>query len=142
MVIKQISVLLGNVPGTLARLTETLDKEDISPKAMLTASTADDSVVRIVVNEPERAGVVLESFKFNFEISSVLAVEVPLHPTGMNAILKPLATAGINIHYLYTTINRLGEETIVILGVDKIEEAEEILRNNWINIIGEEIYSL
>ncbi|MCF8054918.1 MAG: amino acid-binding protein [Deltaproteobacteria bacterium] len=142
MVIKQISVLLDNVPGALAHLVEALDKEDITPKAMLTASVADDSMVRLVVNEPERAAVVLESFRFRFDISTVLAVEVPIHPTGMNAILKPLAAGGINIHYLYTTINRLGEETIVILGVNNIERAELILRDNWIKILGEEVYSL
>lgn len=142
MAVKQISVLLGNIPGTLSRLTDILDKEDITAKALLTASTAEDSVVRLVVNDPERAAVILQSFNFNVEITPVLAAEVPLHPGGMNAILKPLAAADINIHYLYTTINRLGKETIVILGVDKIEEAGEILQSNWINLVGDAIYSL
>jgi hypothetical protein len=142
MAVKQLSVLLGNVPGTLSRLTDILDKEDITAKALLTASTAEDSVVRLVVNDPERAAATLRSFNFNLEVTPVLAAEVPLHPGGMNAILKPLAAAEINIHYLYTTINRLGKETIVILGVDKIEEAGEILQRNWINLIGDEIYSL
>ncbi len=142
MAVKQISVLLGNLPGTLSRLTDILDKEDITAKAMLTASIAEDSMVRLVVNDPQRAAGVIESFNFNYEITEVLAAEVPLHPGGMNAILKPLASSDINIHYLYTTINRLGKETIVILGVDKIEEAADILRRNWINLIDDEIYSL
>jgi hypothetical protein len=47
-----------------------------------------------------------------------------------------------HIHYLYTTINRIGKETIVILGVDKIDSAREILRENWIHMIEDEIYSL
>lgn len=142
MAVKQISVLLGNVPGTLARLTNILDKEDIATKALLAASDAEQSTVRMVVADPERAATVLESFGFNYELTDVLAAEVPLHPGGMNAILKPLAKADINIHYLYTTINRIGRETIVILGVDKIDQAREILRENWIRGIGEEIYSL
>jgi hypothetical protein len=142
MAVKQISVLLGNSPGTLSRLTDILDKEDITAKALLTASTAEDSMVRLVVNDPERAAVILQSFNFNLEVTPVLAAEVPLHPGGMNAILKPLAASEINIHYLYTTINRIGKETIVILGVDKIEEAGDILQKNWINLIGDEIYSL
>ena len=60
----------------------------------------------------------------------------------MNAIVKPLRPADINIHYLYTTIDRIGKETIVILGVDKIEEAAEILKEHWINFVGEQIYNL
>jgi hypothetical protein len=142
MPVKQISVLLDNAPGTLSRLTNILDKEDITAKALLAASTAENSTVRMVVNDPDRAAAILESFRFNHEITPVLAAEVPLHPGGMNAILKPLSQAEINIHYLYTTINRFGKETIVILGVDKIDEAREVLRRNWIHLIEEEIYSL
>jgi hypothetical protein len=142
MAVKQISVLLDNIPGSLSRLTNLLDKSDITPKAMLAASTAENSTVRLVVNDPERAASILESFHFNYELSPVIAAEVPLHHGGMNAILKPLSGADINIHYLYTTINRIGTETIVILGVDKIEEAREVLKRNWIHIIEDEIYSL
>jgi hypothetical protein len=142
MAVKQISVLLGNIPGTLSRLTNILDREDITAKALLAASAAESSTVRMVVNDPERAAAILESFRFNYEITPVLAAEVPLHPGGMNAILNPLSKADVNIHYLYTTINRIGKETIVILGVDKIEEAREVLLRNWIHLIEDEIYSL
>ncbi|MBN1471826.1 MAG: hypothetical protein JW925_08590 [Syntrophaceae bacterium] len=142
MSVKQISVLLENIPGSLAKLAHILDLEDISTKAVCAASIADDSKVRLVVNDPERAAAILESYKLNFEITPVLAAEVPLHAGGMNAILKPLAKAGVNIHYLYTTINRIGKETIVILGIDKMEEAREILTENWIHLIDDEIYSI
>ena len=142
MAVKQISVLLDNVPGSLAKLIHILDSEDISTKAVSTASTAEDSRVRLVVNDPDRAAALLASYNFKFEVTPVLAAEVPLHAGGMNAILKPLSKAGINIHYLYTTINRIGKETIVILGVDKLEEAKEILTENWISLIDDEIYSI
>ncbi|HAR49090.1 hypothetical protein ER57_10180 [Smithella sp. SCADC] len=142
MSVKQISVLLGNVPGSFAALTHILDSEDISVKAVSAASIAEDSRVRLVVNEPDRAAALLESYNLNIEVTPVLAAEVPLHAGGMNAILKPLAKSDINIHYLYTTINRIGRETIVIIGVDKIEEAKEILMEHWVHLIGDEIYSI
>ena len=142
MAVMQISVQLGNVPGTLSRLTSILDKEDITAKSLLAASDAEKSTVRLVVNEPQRAAAILESFGFHYEVSPVLAAEVPLHPGGMNAILKPLSKAEINILYLYTTINRIGRETIVILGVDKPDQARQILTQNWIHLIEDEIYAL
>ena len=142
MAVIQISVLLGNVPGTFARLTHILDEEDIATIAVSAASIAHDSRVRLVVNDPERAAALLSSFNFNFEITPVLAAEIPLHAGGINAIFKPLAKAEINILYLYTTINRIGKETIVILGVDKLEEARQTLTENWINLIDDEIYSI
>ncbi|PKN70200.1 MAG: hypothetical protein CVU54_06225 [Deltaproteobacteria bacterium HGW-Deltaproteobacteria-12] len=142
MAVKQISVLLGNVPGSFAKLSHILDLEDISTKAMSAASTTENSMVRLVVNDPDRAAALLSSYNFNFEMTPVLAAEVPLHPGGINAILKPLSNADINIHYLYTTINRIGRETILILGVDKLEEAREVLEQNWIRLIDGEIYSI
>lgn len=142
MAVKQISVLLGNVPGSFAKLTHILDSEDISTKAVSAASTTESSMVRLVLNDPDRAATLLSSYNFNFEITPVLAAEVPLHTGGMNAILKPLSKAEINIHYLYTTINRIGKETILILGVDKLEEAREVLEQNWIHLIDDEIYSI
>ena len=142
MSVKQISVLLGNIPGSFAKLIHILDAEDISTKAVSAASIENDSRVRLVVNDPDRAAALLRSFNFNFEVTPVLAAKVPLHAGGINAILKPLAKADINIHYLYTTINRIGKETIVILGVDKLEEAREVLTENWINLIDDEIYSI
>jgi len=113
-----------------------------SPKAVSAASIEHDSRVRLVVNDPDRAAALLSSYNFNIEVTPVLAAKVPLHAGGINAILKPLAKAEINIHYLYTTINRVGKETIVILGVDKLEEAREVLTENWINLIDDEIYSI
>jgi hypothetical protein len=142
MSVKQISVLLGNVPGSFSKLTHILHAEDISIKAVSAASIKHDSRVRLVVNDPDRAAALLSSFNINFEVTTVLAAEVPLHAGGINAILKPLGQAEINILYLYTTINRIGKETIVIIGVDKLEEAREILAENWINLIGDEIYSI
>ncbi|MBN2437389.1 MAG: hypothetical protein JXL20_02185 [Deltaproteobacteria bacterium] len=142
MAVKQISVLLGNVPGTLSRLMNVLDKGDITAKALLAAGVAEKSTVRMVVNDPERAAAILKSFGFDYEVTPVLAAGVPLHSGGINAILNPLTKAEINIHCLYTTIDRIGQETIVILGVDKIEEAREVLRRNWIHLIEDEIYSL
>jgi hypothetical protein len=142
MPVTQISVLLENIPGSFARLTHILDLEDISIKAVSAASIAEDSRVRLVVNDPDRAAAVFESYNLNFEVTPVLAAEVPLHAGGMNAILKPLAQADINIHYLYTTINRIGKETIIIIGVDKPEEARVILLEHWIHLIDDEIYSI
>jgi hypothetical protein len=142
MSVKQISILLGNVPGSFAKLIHILDSEDISTKAVSAASIAEDSRVRLVVNDPDRAAALLDSYNLNFEVTPVLAAEVPLHAGGINAILKPLAKAEINILYLYTTINRIGKETIVIIGVDKLEEAREILAENWIHLIDDEIYSI
>lgn len=142
MPVQQVSVILDNRPGQLAKLVALLNKEDITTKAIAAASVAEDSTVRLIVNDPLKAATILESFSFKYELDPVLVVEVPCHPGGMNAIVKPLSEADINIHYIYTTIERLGKETILIIGVDDIARATEILKRHWINFVGDKVYSL
>ena len=142
MAVMQISVQLENVPGALTKLIDIMDSDDISIKAISCASTSEHSTMRLVVNNPQRAAVVFESCRLNYELIPVLAVEVPTHTGGLNAIVKPLGKAGVNILYIYTTIERIGKETIIIIGVDDPDKATEILKENWIHFVGDQIYSL
>jgi hypothetical protein len=142
MAVMQISVQLDNVSGALTNLVDILDKEDISVKAMSAASSSEDSTIRLVVNNPNRAAVVFENCHLKYELIPVLAVEVPCHASGLNAIIKALSKAEINILYLYTTIERIGKETIVILGLDDIDKATLVLKEHWFNFVGDQIYSL
>jgi hypothetical protein len=140
--IQQISIILDNVPGALTKLLDILDTEDIKTKAISAASTKEHSTLRLVVNDPQKAVTTLRSFNFNVQVSPVIAVEVPTHPGGMNAIVKPLAEGDVNILYIYTTIERIGKETIFIIGCEPLEQAIEILKQQWVNFVGDEIYSL
>ena len=74
--------------------------------------------------------------------TEVLAVETPDHPGGLTAVVKPLKEAKINVHYLYPFLGRASDQAIVILGVDKIKEAEKVLKRNWVHTFGREIYNL
>lgn len=142
MFIKQLSVVLKNVPGTLADLSEILGKEGVNIRAISVADTSEVSTVRFVVDDPTRALNILKGHDFSVYETDVLAVETPDHPGGLNAVVRPLKDAKINVHYLYPFLGRLSEQAIVILGVDKIQEAEKVLKQNWVHTIGKELYNL
>jgi len=143
MSVKQISVSLENVPGMFLRVSESLGDEGINIRGLSVADTSDISTVRFVVDVPEKAANVLRSRGYSVKETDVIAVEVPDHPGGMQAVLKPLKEANINVHYLYPYLGR-GEtgQPIIILGVDKTEEAIEVLKKNWVHTFGNEIYTL
>jgi hypothetical protein len=143
MQIKQLSVVLENLPGKLSELSDILGGEGINIRAISVADTSDLTTVRMVVDDPEKAFMVLESKDYSIRKKNVLAVETPDHPGGLNAVLKPLKEADINVHYLYPYIGRIGDNAILIVGVDKIEEAIDILKKNWVHLISEKkLYSL
>jgi len=143
MCVKQISISLDNVPGRLLDVSQLLGAEGINIRAISVADTSDISTVRFVTDNPEKTTNVLKSHGYSVKETDVTAVEVPDHPGGFQAILKPLKGANINVLYLYPFLGR-GEsgQPIVIVGVNKTEEAIEILKKNWVHTFGKEIYTL
>jgi hypothetical protein len=143
MFVKQISVTLENVPGKLMDVSERLGIEGINIRAISVADTADISTVRFVTDDPTKTVNVLRTHGYYVKETDVIAVEVPDHPGGLQAVLKPLRTAGINVLYLYPYLGR-GEsgQPIVIVGVDKTEEAVKVLKKNWVRTFDKEIYAL
>jgi len=141
MSVKQISISLENVPGKFSEVIEYLGENGINVIALSVADAADVSAVRFVANDPEKASNVLKSHGYSVKITDVLAVEAPHHPGGLNAVLKPLKEAHININYLYTCLAR-SENAVLIVGVDNMEEAERVLRRNWVRMVNDEIYTV
>jgi hypothetical protein len=142
MVITQISISLENVPGALSSVSELLGREGVNIRAISVADTSDISTVRFVVDDPVKAKNILKANGYSPKETNVLAVETPDHPGGLNAVLKPLRAAGINVHYLYPHLGRTSNNAIVILGVDKTEEAQKVLQENWVRTVGKEVYNI
>ena len=143
MCVQQISVTMQNVPGKFLDVSECLGTEGINVRAISVADTSDMSTVRFVTDDPTKTANVLSSHGYSIRVTDVLAVEVPDHPGGLRAVLKALKSTDINVLYLYPFLGR-GEsgQPIVILGVDKTEEAIEALKKNWVHTFGKEIYAL
>ncbi len=143
MFVKQVSVSLDNNPGKFLAVSEYLRAEGINVRAISVADTSDISTVRFVTDDPKKTVDVLKSHNYAVKETDVIAVEVPDHPGGLLAILKPLKAANINVLYLYPFLGR-GEsgQPIVILGVDKTTEALNALKQNWVHTFEKEIYSL
>ena len=143
MSVIQVSISLENVPGKFLDVSQRLGAEGINIRAISVADTSDISTVRFVADNPQKTVNVLKSHGYSVKETDVIAVEVPDHPGGLQAVLKPLKAANINVLYLYPYLGR-GEsgQPIVILGVDKTKEAVEVLKQNWVHTFGKEIYAL
>ncbi len=143
MSVIQISVSLENVPGKLLSISEFLGTEGLNIRAISVADTSDISTVRFVTDNPPKTVNVLKSHGYATKETEVIAVEVPDHPGGLLAVLKPLRAADINVLYLYPYLGR-GEsgQPIVIIGVNKTQDAVDVLTKSWVKTFGKEIYAL
>lgn len=141
MAVKQICVRMKNEPGALHEVTEILKLEGVNIRAISVLDPGEEAVVRMMVDDPELASNALASGGIAFYQEDVIAAEVPDHPGGLHAVLAALKEAQINVQQLYSYLGRSGPHAILILAVDRLEEATAVLRQHWVRVFDEEVYS-
>jgi hypothetical protein len=143
MKVEQISVFMENRSGRLAEVTGLLAKADINIRAMSLADTADFGILRLIVNQTEKATQILKQNGFTVSSTEVLALEVPDRPGGLWGILKVLETATINVEYMYAFVQRSGDCAVIIFRFDELDKAVTVLLGAGVRVLkGEEVYAL
>jgi hypothetical protein len=136
MKMTQISVKMPDRPGELSRISDILGNEGVNIRALAASVHGDDSRIHMLVDDSAKARDALSARGFEVEEHTVLAVETPDHPGGLSAILRPLRQASINVTHLYPLIGGMVDNNaVLILGVDRTDEAIEVLRRDYIRIL-------
>jgi len=143
MKVEQISVFLENKPGALADVTRILGEAGVNIRALSLADTKDFGILRLIVNDNEKAREVLGRKGLTVRKTEVVAVEVPDRPGGLAEILKVLSEASINVEYLYAFVQQSGENAIIIFRFDEIDRAIAALSEKKVRILeGKKVYAL
>ncbi len=143
MKVKQISIFLENKSGRLAQVTKVLGENGINIRALSIADTTDFGILRLIVNDPDKAYQVLKQDGFTLSATDVIAVEVTDRPGGLAGVLQILDQAKINIEYLYAFLQKSSAAALVVFRVEQLEEAIKTLQESGTRILsGEEVYKL
>ena len=127
MRVKQVSVMVENKAGKLAEATGFLASKDIDLRALSIADTQNYGILRIIVDDPEKAARLLLEAGYLTKITEVLSVAVPDCPGGMDKIVRKLSSGGIAIEYAYSYPSLEPGTAYMILRVDDNDKAEAIL---------------
>jgi hypothetical protein len=142
MAVKQLRLETANVSGKLSYISDLLGKHGVNIRAISVGQESTEiSSICMVVDDPRKAKNALSTEDIEYIETDVLAVEMPDHPGGMNAVLKPLRDATINAITMYPYIGR-ASNPIIILEVDNLKAAIEVLKRNWVKIWDKELYRL
>ena len=143
MNVEQISIFLENKSGRLAEVMGVLYEAGINIRALYLADTADFGILRLIVNDTEKACKALKENGFTVEKTKVIAIEVPDKPGGLSSILDTIKDEGINVEYMYAFVEKSGENAIVIFRFDELERSIDVLRKAGVKIMeGEELSAL
>ena len=135
MAIKQITVFVQNKKGTVVSVTDVLSKNNVNLRALSIAETEDFGILRLIVNDEQKAEKVLMENGYLIKVIDVLGVKIGDEPGKLTAALDILDKANINVEYLYAFMARTEKHAYVVLRVEENEEAEAALVNAGFKLI-------
>lgn len=143
MKVKQIAIFLENRSGRLANITHVLAENNINIRALSLADTADFGILRLIVNDTEKAAKVLKEDGFTVGISHVLAVEVEDKPGGLDRILQFVSKTGLNVEYMYAFTKQSGVSGLLLFRFEDTEQAVAAFKDGGFKLLSdEEVHSL
>lgn len=143
MKVEQISIFIENKSGRLAEVTTILGFAGVNIRALSLADTSDFGILRLIVNDRDKAMTALKAKGFTVNKTEVVAVEVPDQPGGLASILHVLDKDSINVEYMYAFVERCGSNAVIIFRFDETDKAISVLAAKGFNMLnGERLYGM
>lgn len=134
MFIKQLSIFVENKFGRLEAIVDALHKNDINIRALSIADTTDFGILRVIVDNTEKAKEALDNIGVIAKITDVIAVYLDDKTGGLAKVLKILTEEKISVEYMYAFLSRQADKALMVLKADDEEKTEKVLKLNGIEI--------
>jgi len=122
----QFVVQLKNEPGAMANLAEALAARGVDLRAIGGGGIGDSGHVIMTTADDDTTKAVLEEGGYPFVENESILTEVDDRPSGMAALSRQLADAGVNI-YGHLFLGRWGDRAMFAFVVDDPDRARPIL---------------
>ncbi|MCQ2350916.1 MAG: ACT domain-containing protein [Paludibacteraceae bacterium] len=133
MKVKQLSVFLENKTGRLNDVTKILAKANINMRAFSVADSADFGILRLLVDDTEKAKEELKKYGFAVSVTDIIGIKMANKPGTLNKILDILAEAKVYIEYMYAYSD--SDRAITAIKPDDMEKAVKVISENNIDIL-------
>jgi len=132
MSIRQLSVFVENKSGRVADVVGALADGGVNIVAFALADTTDYGILRLIVDQPDKAAEILEERRFAVAEHPVACAQIPHTPGSLATIARLVSNSRLNIEYMY-----LGAGYSLLLKTDEIESLERLLQENGFSLLGE-----
>jgi hypothetical protein len=143
MNVEQLSIFLENKPGRLEAITHIFEQGGINIRALSLADTTEFGILRLIVNDNDKAKRLLNENGYTVGINEVVAVEVEDRPGGLHRILMALSKDGINVEYMYAFVRQSGRNAVLIFRFDNVPAATALLKREGVRVIDDkDLYAM
>jgi hypothetical protein len=136
MMIRQLSLFLENRPGQLLTPCRLLGDAGIDILDLSLADTEQFGILRLIVEDWQRAKAVLEAAGQVVKVTELLALEVPDQPGGLARVLQVFDRAGLAVEYLYGfTVRSRGQSATLLARVEDPVHAAVLLEQHGVRLV-------
>lgn len=135
MKLKQLSIFLENKPDQLILPIQALARAGISISTLCLADTKEFGILRLIIEEHERAKEVLTDSGCVVNECEVLAVEVPDRPGGLAGILQAVTNEQLNLEYMYAFSFGSAGKALLVFRFDDPDKAAAVLTTRGVNVL-------
>ena len=140
---QQINVFAQNKPGRLEHLTRVLKDSGVNIRAITLADQEGFGVIKLLVDKPDEAYDALAAEGVTAFRKDVIAVIMNDSPGGLHEVCQVLDARGINIEDAYGFVVQDLKTALLVVEVEKIPEAEEVLRSAGLRTLSDqELYQI
>ncbi|MBP5343104.1 acetolactate synthase [bacterium] len=141
MFVKQVSIFVDNKKGSIAEVISILGESNINIKALSVADAADFGILRLIVDEPERAYYAIKEKDYNVKIADTLGIEIKDEANELAKVLNYIKKNDIEVTYIYSVIGYMKDHSVVIIKTPNLGETYELLKSFGVKIVNpSEIY--
>ena len=142
MNVKQVSIFIEHVPGTLHNVVKTLADNDIHIRAFSVVETGGVSVLRLIVDNVLWTASIIKNLGYPATFTEVVVVSIPNSAEEFCHVLEVMKDAGINIEYSYSVMIK-NPSAGFVFEVNDTDKAQKALTEAGITVIThEELYAL
>ena len=134
MFIKQLSIFVENKHGRLEAIIDALGKNGVNISALSIADTTDFGILRLIVDDTEKAKKTINDIGVIAKVTDVIAVYIDDRTGGLASVLKVVSDGGVSIEYMYAFLGRTEGKALMVLKADDEAKAEKILTENGIKL--------
>ncbi len=138
MFIKQLSIFVENKHGRLEAIIDALGKNGVNISALSIADTTDFGILRLIVDDTEKAKKTLNEIGVIAKVTDVIAVYIDDRTGGLASVLKVVSNGGVSIEYMYAFLGRTEGKALMVLKADDEVKTEKILTENGIKLAASE----
>ena len=125
---KQISVALTNRKGQLAKACKALADAKINIEAISVLECTEMGTVRLIVDKPKEAELVLKKAGFTTSKEDVFVASLPNKVGVLAEVAAKMADRGVNVNFAYGSASKGSSRNRIVFSVDDRGKAARILK--------------